>query len=273
MAEGRSMTYKRYAAISLAVVAAGCLAVAGIAAVRRASPVPCGSTLPPTSQSVAYDYSGTVGSNEEHLPDHREASGASLASSVQQWPTDPHERMLAMTGRLDRVATALNEAGGTQILVVLGQTDRVAFSQGSGIITVDFSFLWRLSEDALAVLIAHEFGHEVLNHQERLELLDKEKGQSGYVQRLRAIESEADEFAGRLVALTEYRPTGMGELLRHVQSTAWENPLVRTYYPHPTRVAAFEGAWRQARELPPGDAVAGRATPRKASPVAQRVNN
>ena len=111
------------------------------------------------------------------------------------------------------------------------------------------SLLWRLSEDALAALIAHEIAHEALGHKDRFERLEKEQGQPGYALRLRAIELAADTFAGRLLARTGYDPDGFGELLGHVRSTEWETPLVRQYYPHVQRLSAFQDGYERGRPV------------------------
>jgi len=192
----------------------------------------------PSIETPEYDYreKGKMG---QQLNGRRD----DLRVSSEQWPTSPQDRMNRMSSRLARVADILCVAAGRQYVVMLGQTDGVAESHGNGMIVIDVGILWRLSEDALACLLAHEFGHEVLDHRPQLQQLQLQSGQAGYAQRMRNIELAADEFAGRLIARTSYSPDAYSELLRHVRSTNWESELTRQYYPHPKRMAAFKNSY------------------------------
>lgn len=201
-----------------------------------------GTTLAATQLPAAYDYTpATLPAGEVEHP--RE----DLEAAASQWPASPKARMESMSERLLRVSDAINAAAGSHCVVMLGQTHRAALSHGDGRITLDTTMLWRLSEDALAALIAHEVAHEALGHHYQFERLAKEKGQPGAAQRERALELAADEYAGRLIARAGYRPEGFSELLRHVRSTDWETPLVRQYYPHVRRATAFQQAYDAAR--------------------------
>jgi len=193
---------------------------------------------PATSRLSGSTSRGGEGTEARLDPDRGD-----LRRSVGQWPASPAERMRAMSSRLARVADALNAVAGRHYVVMLGQTDRVAESQGNGIIVVDTAMMWRLSEDALACLLAHEFAHELLGHREQFERLRRQPNESGYAQQLQNIELAADTLGGRLLARTSYSPEGYAELLRQVRSARWESVLTRQYYPHPRRIAAFRSGF------------------------------
>ena len=223
--------------------AAAVLAVGVAAGMRRHRPESDGAGPTPRP---AYDYSEATSRPSEKVVDPRDE----LLASVDQWPSSGKDRALAMTDRLERVAERINAAGGSHCVVMLGQTGRVAVTGRNGIITVDTTALWRLSEEALAALLAHEIAHEVLGHEQQRELLEKDQGQPGYAQRVREMELAADEQAGRILARTGYGPRGFGEVLRYARSTEWEPPLVRQYYPHASRQAAFSGAFEREGRRP-----------------------
>ena len=181
---------------------------------------------------------------DESLP----SPGAALARARGQWPQDGRQQARALADRIDQVGAALNAACGTEIRILLNETGRGGMATGDGVVYVDFSMVWRLSEDALAVLAAHEFAHEVLGHAEQLNRLHYEgTGNPSYVQQVRGLERQADQYAGRILARTDYDPAGFRELLALGHDTEWADPLLRSYYPNRERIRAVMESYRSER--------------------------
>jgi hypothetical protein len=157
--------------------------------------------------------------------------------------------MTAMADRLDRVVKRVNAAADTHCIVRLGETGHAAVSNGDGTITLDTTILWRLSEEGLAALVAHEVGHEALGHKaerDRTVNTEQVRDAPGPAIREREIELAADEFAGRVVAKAGYSPSGMAEILNQVNCPDWQSPLIRRYVSREQRIAAFQRAFEQA---------------------------
>lgn len=163
--------------------------------------------------------------------------GRSFAEAQNQWPENGRERAQAMHERLERVTKTINRACGTELLIMLGETGRGGQATGTGIVRIDFTLLWRLSEDGLAVLIAHEFAHELLGHSHDLAMLHRLPARRpARMQQLRELERQADAMAGRILARTEYSPRAFTELLAPAMDTEWCDPQIRTYYPNQDRL-------------------------------------
>ena len=181
---------------------------------------------------------------DESLP----SPAAALARARGQWPQDGRQQARALADRIDQVGAALNAACGTEIRILLNETGRGGMATGDGVVYVDFSMVWRLSEDALAVLVAHEFAHEVLGHAEQLARLHYGgTGNPSYVQQLRGLERQADRYAGRILARTDYDPDGFKELLALGHNTEWADPLLRSYYPDRERIKTLMKNYRSER--------------------------
>jgi len=173
---------------------------------------------------------------------------ATLAKARQQWPEDGKERAQALADRVDQISAAVNAACGTDIRILLNETGRGGMATGEGVVYLDFSMVWRLSEDALAVLVAHEFAHEVLGHAEQLNRLHRQgTGNRSYVQQVRGLEERADEYAGRILARTGHDPAGFRELLALGHDTEWADPLLRSYYPNRERIKTVMESYQAER--------------------------
>lgn len=235
----------RAAAVACAVVVGLILVAAvvrfGLGPSAKSAPLMPSPTTITAGRNSDYDYGDRSGLALSQYPTTRPAD--EIRASAMQWPQSPQEQTLAMTDRLDRVVVAVNRAASSDYVVRLGQTGRAAMANDDGTITVDANMLWRLSEDALAALIAHETAHETLGHAAQFKRLETQQGQPGYAQQVRALELAADEMAGRLLARTPYGLSGVRELLRQTGSTAWEPTPVRQYYPPTRRWAAYEQAF------------------------------
>jgi hypothetical protein len=184
------------------------------------------------------------------IPEIESRSG--IESSVSQWPDDPRARAMAMHERLLRVADVLNQASGRDITVRFNQTGRGGLATGEGTVYVDFALVWRVSEDALAALLAHEYAHELLGHSAEMKRLQYfYLREPNRMQRLREIERQADAYAGRLLAETDYEPKAFRDLLDLAQDTEWADPQMRTYYPNDKRIKTLMESYTSARQAEP----------------------
>jgi hypothetical protein len=162
-----------------------------------------------------------------------------IRAAEAQWPESPQQRMETMTARLDRVARKIGQAAGTHCVTRLGATDQGAVLNEDGTVTVDAATLWRVSEDALAGLIACEVAHASLGHARQFGKLkkDRESGLPGTSQRDRDLRMAADERAGQLVAGSGYRSDGYRDALRHTRLAGDANTDQRS--------AAFERGYNR----------------------------
>jgi len=108
---------------------------------------PSVATIRPASQGFArIESAGQPEVAEQDLSDRPRAS-----------PTDAGE----VVARLQRTASSVNQVLGTSFVAALGETGYGGESHGTGLVSIDFSLLCRLDDGALAVLVAHEFAHEM----------------------------------------------------------------------------------------------------------------
>ena len=204
-----------------------------------------GTTARPVPAEVAPVESATAQTGRDGiLP----SPGAAMAKAQAPLPQGGKEQAQALADRIDRVGSAINTACGTEIRILLNETGRGGMATGEGVVYVDFSMVWRLSEDALAVLVAHEFAHEVLGHAEQLNRLHYEgTGNPSYVQQVRGLEKQADQYAGRILARTDYDPVAFKELLALGHDTEWADPLLRSYYPNRDRIKTVMESYQAER--------------------------
>lgn len=92
------------------------------------------------------------------------------------------------------------------------------------------------SDDELAVVIGHELGHHVLEHERRLDEMKVPRGLfRGFgknASRIRAIEAEADRFGLRVAARAGYDIAATTDMWDRLAKAGWRGPqLFRT---HPT---------------------------------------
>ena len=197
------------------------------------------------------DDQGKIGvvSSMQEVPETGGAGASErLAQSRSQWPADKRERVKALNDRVERVTKSLNDACGTNIVVMLSETGRGGEATGTGTVFVDFSIVWRISEDALAALLAHEFGHEVLGHaREWANLKYYSPSLPSRLQQLCELEQKADAFAGQALSRTAYSVNGFKELMALAQDTEWADPEIRAYYPNIDRYRTVSENYESAR--------------------------
>lgn len=216
----------------------------GIPAASNGRSTTSASLLGVSDRDDSYDYGSSARKPAEEVAVR---PGQAIRSSAAQWPSSPQEQAAAMTGRLERVVEAVAQAAGSPCIPRLGLTGRGAVANGDGTITVDTATLWRLSEDALAALVAHEMAHDSLGHASLFKRLESEKNRPGYAQQMRNLEMAADEAAGRFLARTPYALSGVNEWLRQTRSTEPEAEAIYRYYSQMQRQAAFEQGFGRER--------------------------
>lgn len=185
----------------------------------------------------------------------RVEAGAAVTMSQPQKPAvedsnqpDGVEQAKAIRERLDRVAEIANRLCQSDITVMLSETGRGGMATGVGIVRIDFTVASKISEDALAGLIAHEFAHEVLGHVQELTFLGPQNRRlPSRMQQMRELERRADAFAGWVLAQTDYDPNAFEELLKLGPDTAWVDPLMRSYYPTHDRMRVLLESYESAK--------------------------
>lgn len=105
---------------------------------------------------------------------------------------------------------ALAAPSGCRALVEIRSANSLDARSDGRVIQVNYGLARAASDDELAAVFAHEFGHLVLEHRRRLEAAGVEKGffgEFGRNQRLnRQVEVEADRIAVHLLANAGYNP-------------------------------------------------------------------
>ena len=222
--------------LALAVALPACRPEPGHPAPNRAA-VPGTPTVASAAKSMPATSASAVSAGRETLLAEPVQGGAlsrataALTEGRAQWPKDGKAQAEALAARVEQAGAAINAACGTELRVLLNETGRGGMATGTGIVYVDFSLVWRLREDALAVLVAHEFAHEVLGHAEQLARLHYEgAGNPSYFQQVRGLERQADQYAGSILARTKYDPGAFKELLALGNDTEWSDPRLRSYY-------------------------------------------
>lgn len=125
----------------------------------------------------------------------------------------PHDRPLPVTiarGGQQQVVS-LPVTAGCRALVEIRADDGLNARSDGRVIQVDYGLAKAATDDELAVIFAHEFGHLVLEHRRRLSSAGVKKGffgEFGRNRRLnRQVEVEADLISAHLLANAGYDPS------------------------------------------------------------------
>jgi Zn-dependent protease with chaperone function len=108
------------------------------------------------------------------------------------------------------------------------------------------------SDDELAVVIGHELGHHVLDHEQRL---DDQKVPKGLLRgfgrnasRIRAVEAEADRFGLRIAAQAGYEIAATAGMWERLAKSGWRGPqLFRTHPSVSARVRMIQEVLAETR--------------------------
>ena len=135
----------------------------------------------------------------------RDSAFAALAQRVDE---DPLALTVSRDGRQRTVSLAA--PGGCRALVEIRAQNGLNARSDGRVIQINYGLATAATDDALAVIFAHELAHVVLEHRRRLEAAGVEKGffgEFGRNQRLnRQVEVEADRMSVHLLANAGYDP-------------------------------------------------------------------
>lgn len=144
------------------------------------------------------------------------------------------------------LAVAINAVPGCRALVeVLTDGDNLARSDGR-VIQVSQALVARLSDDDLAVIVAHELAHAVLEHRRRLSAAGVETGflgEFGRNRRLRRlVEEQADVLSVHLLANAGYDPALGPRFWRSEAGARTDSGILRSgaYHSRHWRAAMME---------------------------------
>ena len=134
---------------------------------------------------------------------------AAFAALVAQWPGHgPLPLTVARDGAQRPVV--LDPQAGCRALVEVRTRDALTARSDGRVIQLDLGLVQAATDEELAVIVAHELGHVVLDHRRRLEAAGVTKGFFGQFghdqQRNRHMEIEADRMSVHLLANAGYDP-------------------------------------------------------------------
>lgn len=216
---------------------------------------PGDSTPPGRSQDGSVEGSSAP---DQSLPTVSDSAVLPARDDEEPGEADPAPGFVspqAVVDRLNRTMDAVNETLGTSYVVTLGETGLGGVAEGRGMVVVDFSLFAAVSEGALTALVAHEFAHELLGHNDTGALPGGAASLPAQAKRDR--EAAADEYAGFVLGRRGFSEAAFEELLEGARDTAWETPMDRTYYPHHQRLAAFTRGYQSGASARMADGVAG----------------
>lgn len=134
---------------------------------------------------------------------------AAFAALVAQWPGQGPLPLIVARDGTQRPVT-LHPQAGCRALVEVRTREALSARSDGRVIQIDLGLVRAAADEELAVIVAHELGHVVLDHRRRLEAAGVAKGFFGQFgrdqQRNRQMEIEADRVSVHLLANAGYDP-------------------------------------------------------------------
>lgn len=216
---------ERFARGPLAIAAVQAGSPAALAGLQRDDAVLAINGRPATTLDLADD---------EHL---REAAFAVLAAT----PAEQSVTLLMARGEQPQ-SVSLAAPRGCRVLVEISATGSDAASDGR-VIQLRFDFAESLGDDELAIALAHELAHIVLEHRRRKleDGIDNSRELAGRGRNRaanRRAEEEADRLSVHLLANAGYDPLIAANFWRTPQGRAANGSTRSGVYPSPRRRAA-----------------------------------